>query len=166
MLRKGSPTSLREMNVVNRAQWKFWTAEFEAKMRDPEILAEAVKDLEANAKVPTMALRLSFEDALRGAEARVMCRRRVPSAASRGGRAPLEDYLQEEIIEIVRLHPLITQGELLRELEKSESVTVKRESVSGHPRTIISFTTRKNTSVTVSSIKDRLFRARRKIYSL
>jgi len=135
-------------------------------MRDPEILAEAVKDLEANSKVPTVTLRLSFEDALRGAEARVMRRRRAPSVASRGGRAQREDFLQEEILDIVRSHPLITQGELLRELEKRESATVTRSVVSGRPRTSISFATRGNSSVTVSSIKDRLLRARRKIYSL
>jgi hypothetical protein len=146
----------------------FWTVAIEGKMKDPEILAEAMKDIEANLKVSNLTLRLSFEDAIRGAEASLMRRRRWPSgdsrrdASIRGGLAPREDALQEDINRIVRSHPLITEAEMLIELDKNEWVTVKIEMRTSRRRQVISYIDWNQERVTVSSVKDRLSRARRK----
>jgi hypothetical protein len=119
------------MNRINRRGWKFLTVDTNKKMRNPEILAEAMNYLQADLQLPNVRLRRSSEEAVRQAAVCVMERGREPTgdrrrdASSLGGQAPREDYLQDVILKIVRMHPLITESELLEQLQGIECITVE-----------------------------------------
>jgi hypothetical protein len=156
------------MNRLNHRGWKFLTLDTKNKMRDPEILTEAMHYLQADLQLPNVRLRRSFEEAVRQAAVSVMKRRREPTgdrqrdASSLGGQAPREDYLQDMILKIVRRHPVITESELLDQLHETKFITVDRKTRAGRRHLAVSFVNWDGTAVTVSSIKDRLMRARRK----
>jgi hypothetical protein len=168
MLTQGLSISPREMNRLNRRGWKFLTVDTKKKMRDPEILGEAMNYLQADLQLPDVRDRRSFEEAIRQAGVCVTERRRKPTgdrrrdASSLGGQAPREDYLQDAILKILRMHPLMTERELLDQLHETECITVEREIRAGTRHLSVSFTDWNGKLVIVTSIKDRLSRARRK----
>jgi hypothetical protein len=180
---KGDDMELNGMTSANRApltpqevnRWnqEFWLVESQLRdrrMSDELLLNFAQEDMRSErAREVSIKSQKTFEQALSDAE---KLRNTVRSAFSRkGGSAPRCDALQSLIEEIVRENPKITQGQLLRELKgaRGAGTVVPDEKVDRVPdaEKWIHFVNedRKPKEASVSGLKDRLSRAKRKIAS-
>ncbi len=134
------------------------------------ILEIAINDVRSETSKVSIRLQKSFDQALADAEKTMAI---VQSAFSRkGGKAPKRDALQAIIQEILIQKPKITAGQLVYTLKSDlgagtvSSIDAESELRGGEPRMIHYFDdngTPKTASL--SGLKDRLSRARRKIVS-
>ena len=166
------PKTLAQINQRNR---QFWAKESELMQRriaDKTLfnLAETERQSEVLRQVPVKSQK-STAQALADAET---ARKIIQSSFSRkGGTAAKSDALQELILEVVLEYPKITVVKLLRELTKRlgdgivDRIEEKCETVAGEGRRIHFFQGHDGAQKTasVSGLKDRLSRAKKKIAS-
>jgi hypothetical protein len=167
-----APRSAAELNSLNALVWSQRSEWLEAKLNDQDLCLIAYNDLtsELSRKLPFHD-RLSFEGALAKAEATIVLVRRA--IGSRGGKAERTDPLQSVILEAVREQPTIQRNELLhllRKLAREEHAVVwqvdeKSRLLVDQEEQIHFMDGGRIATAPVSGLKDRLFRARKKIRS-
>ncbi len=161
--------ALREANERNREFWLEQSGLREQRVADEDVFCVAMNDLrsEVSRHVSSYSQK-SFEKALEiAADSKVRFERNAAksfqSAFSRkGGRAPKTDALQKLILETAGKNPSITEKDLLADFEnrKLGPVIVDIDYELG----TIDFNNDGQTkSARISGLKDRLFRAKKKI---
>jgi len=167
--------TLREVNERNRQFWLEKSEDIEKWMSDEAVLSSAINHLEAQELLrKPLGFQDSFEKALADADERIHGEDRRfkqfrTDLARKGGAAIKTDALQQLILGIVRKNGNITTPQLLEWLGNHKEGTVIFEIddesglVEGEVRKI-RFTDRgKDTSAPISGLKDRLWRAKRKL---
>lgn len=155
-------TSIRELNLRAREFWEEQRILMDKRMADEAVLEFAVLTINSRAeKLRPIGWQKSFEEALEEAEAA----RKVfnKHLGRRGGRAEKQDALQKLIVEIVERNPEITQRELLAKLDDRKGLGPIQD-IEG---AVIYITRDDGTTkeAAISGLKDRLFRAKKKIRS-
>jgi hypothetical protein len=162
------PRTLEQINERHREFWPEQSKLMDQRMSDETIFKLAAIDMrsETMRQVPLKSQK-PFEQALADAEKTMNI---VQSAFSRkGGRSQKSDALQSLIQDIVQENPKITQGQLLRELTRKQKAGDVVVSIHEEPEgKMIHFVDEDETpkKASVSGLKDRLSRAKRKIASL
>ncbi len=166
------PRTLEQINERHREFWPEQSTLMDQRMSDETIFKLAAIDMgsETMRQVPLKSQK-TIEQALADAE---MAKNTFQSAFSRkGGRSSKSDALQSVIQEIVQENPKITQGQLLRELTRKQEAGVvvsidEEPDVLAGVGKMIHFVDEGETpkKASVSGLKDRLSRAKRKIASL
>lgn len=166
-----APLNQQELNRLNREFWLKENELREKQMSDEPLREVAERDMRSeNVRGVPIKSQKPLEQALAdAAEAKNIFQREF---SRKGGCAPRCDALQSLIQEIVVENPRITQGQLLRELKCARwagtipSVDEESEVKADEPR-MIHFVDDNGTPKTapVSGLKDRLYRAKRKIAS-
>ena len=167
----------RLVTLANINQWnqQFWLEQSELlnrRIQDPDLREIAMANLSAEAAMMVpVRNRQSLEQALAQAEkSRSIFQR---SFSVRGGKAVKTDALQEWIIEMARAEPDLNTHELLRKMKKlvrmgnSIFTGVVRKCDSSEPESEhIRFDDNgESKTAPVSGLKDRLYRAKKKILS-
>jgi hypothetical protein len=170
----GITIALLNQHEVNRLNREFWLKESERRdkrMSDELLRKRAEKDMRSeSARGVPIKLQKTLEQALTDAEG---SKNAFQSDFShKGGCAPRCDALQSLIKEIVDKNSKITPGQLLRELRRVQgagtisSIEEESDAKADEPR-MIHFVEDDETPkrTPISGLKDRLYRAKRKIAS-
>jgi len=162
--------TLAEIKVIHREFWRGRAERQERQLADEDLVKEAFADLLelAELKVPFHKLR-SFDMLLDRTEKRLTDHRARflgevrQENGRRGGKARKSDALQRLIDEIVARTPTIDCSTLLQRLKIREKLGIIEDIDEDE----ISFSAAngRSKSIRVTSLKDRLYRARKKVES-
>jgi len=172
-LPSSDPANLRRINKRNRQFWSKQSKLTVRRISDPTLYALATRDMHSEAIRVALREQKSLDQALADADqSQNILLESLPQTeerwrgilARKGGRAPKTDALQALIQNCVRKLPNISQQELRHQLKKHLGLgTIMAIDNQG-----IQFVARKGMLKTapISGLKDRLSRAKLKIYSL
>jgi hypothetical protein len=158
--------TLAGINAINQEFWRKRAENRDRQLRDEHLANEAYYDLKEQMRLQAhIRLQKSYEELLDGAEER---RERAlqwvrQEHGRQGGKARKPDTLQAVIQKIVERKPTIDCPTLLKLLQDKQGIGVI-EDVDGED---ISFTDSngRSKSTKITSLKDRLLRAKKKIKS-
>jgi hypothetical protein len=162
--------SPQQVNERNRMFWDVQSKLRAERISSEAILEIAINDVRSETSKVSIRLQKPFDQALADAEKTMNI---VQSAFSRkGGKAPKRDALQILIQDIVIQKPKITAGQLLYTLKSIRgagtvtSIEEESDVRGGEPRMIHYVDdSRTPKTASLSGLKDRLSRAKRKIVS-
>lgn len=166
-----APLTLQDVNEQNHRFWSVRNEIRDRRMSDESLLDIAMEDIRSEMlRGGPVGSQKSFDQALADAE---MTMKTLQSGfARKGGSTPRSDALQNLIEEIRGENPKITQGQLLIALSGPRgegtvtSIDKESEVKAGEPRMIhfVEENERPKRAL-LSGLKDRLYRAKKKIAS-